>query len=174
MYHKGKPQANEICARPLEERFEGTVMSLFPGYIEGTEVMNQFWKEVYFKAPETIISGSSHGLEIGTTVSFKVRLAFQSQIKGVFDGTPEAVDVKIESAPSNDTQKQYSGRVKILSAYNPFGYIECLQTMQEFRKDVYLPHNELRGLQVGMHVTFKVYRSSKGPQAVDVQSLQHG
>jgi len=108
MYHKGKPQAHDICARPLEERFQGTVKSFSPenryGFIEGTQVMNQLWKEVYFKAKETIISGSSHALETGATVSFRLHLAFQST-KGLVDGTPEAVDVKIESTPSSLSQE---------------------------------------------------------------------
>merc|ERR1712070_1094216 len=54
IYHKGKPQAHEICARLLEERFEGTVKSFHHenmyGFIEGTHVINQFGKEVYFKS----------------------------------------------------------------------------------------------------------------------------
>jgi cold shock CspA family protein len=103
MYHKGKPQAHEIHARPLEERFEGTVKSFSPesryGFIDGSQVINQFGKEVYFKANETIISGSNHSLATGTKVSFKLCLAFQNA-RGLADGTPQAVDVKIESAPS--------------------------------------------------------------------------
>jgi len=161
-YYNGKPQAHDIRTRDLEERFKGTIKAFWPyqgwGCIEGTEVMNQFGQEVYFTAKDTIISGSSHALEVGTTVSFKVCL--DGMAYGIA-GTPLAKDVKIETL----SQERFSGRIK--SVRQNFSFIECLETSKKFGRDIYLPPME--GLQEGMHVSFKVNFNAKGPQAVDVK-----
>jgi len=67
----------------------------------------------------------------------------------------------------------YIGRLKSFNARTGYGFLECEQTFQIYRTDVYVHRNQmLVPWNIGQHVEFAVAQNSRGqPQASDVNWL---
>jgi len=108
------------------------------------------------------------------------------------DSKPQARVVRLESksctAPTPAAVKtnhdadeaiSYSGVIKSFNSDQGYGFIECEQTMQRFKRDVFLHKNQLQNCKVGDKVIFtiKVNVDKQGrpqPKALTLQALQLG
>jgi len=76
-----------------------------------------------------------------------------------------------------DRSQDFAGRRfrGMIQSYNPqsgFGFIECRETEEIFRKDIYVAREEVRDAQIGSHVTFSLGFNARGlPQAKNMKVL---
>jgi len=76
------------------------------------------------------------------------------------------------AAATTAASSKLQGRIKSFNKEKGFGFIECLQTFQQYNRDVFLHKAQIGDMQVGAFVSFTCEANKQGmPQAKDVQSL---
>merc|ERR1712039_190874 len=73
------------------------------------------------------------------------------------------------------TDRSFTGTVKSFNENKGFGFIACDEIMEQFGGDVFLHHQQFRGLEVGQEVTFEVFlNKDQKPQAKGVAAAGGG
>lgn len=68
--------------------------------------------------------------------------------------------------------RRFRGVIQSYSPASGFGFIECRETEEIFRKDIYVSREEVRDAQPGSHVTFGLGFNARGlPQAKNLKVL---
>jgi len=87
---------------------------------------------------------------------------------------PQAADVKL--APQAEETEVYTGEIKSWNLHKGWGFIECSETFELYGKDIFVMRSAVyRGEACkGERVSFSITMGDRGPEALNVQTIDGG
>mmetsp|Transcript_87975 Transcript_87975/g.247199 ORF Transcript_87975/g.247199 Transcript_87975/m.247199 type:complete len:190 (-) Transcript_87975:140-709(-) len=148
-----------------EAVYLGTVKSYNPdkgwGHIECPDTEAVYGKDIFFLRTSLQFARIAKGCRVLFNVA-------QGE-KG-----PQAADVKL--APQAEETEVYTGEIKSWNLHKGWGFIECSETFELYGKDIFVMRSAVyRGEACkGERVSFSITMGDRGPEALNVQTIDGG